>query len=130
MTPIAELPPSVRSLAKREADRLLHEVGGLSAVVVATADGFDVASALRSGDASRIAAMASSISAISTVVSQEAHLGRNKSVTIDTEAGFALVRTVYRQDMELVINVIAGADAILGQVAYQTSQLARSLEQA
>lgn len=130
MTPIAELPPSVKALAKREADRLLHEVGGLSAVVVATADGFDVASALRSGDASRIAAMASSISAISTVVSQEAHLGRNKSVTIDTEAGFALVRTVYRQDMELVINVIAGADAILGQVAYQTSQLARSLEQA
>ena len=55
---------------------------GVNTVVVATVDGFDVASALRTGEAARVAAMASSISAISAVVSQEARLGRNKSVTM------------------------------------------------
>ena len=74
--------------------------------------------------------MASSISAISSVVSQEASLGRNKSVTIDTESGFAVVFSVHRPDADLVINVIADGSAILGQVAYRTAQFARTLAEA
>jgi hypothetical protein len=34
---------------------------------------------------------------------------------------------VRRADAELVINVIAGSSAILGQVAYRTAQFARAL---
>ena len=124
------LSPAVKVLAEREAARLLEEVSGLTAVVVATVDGFDIASAMREGDASRVAAMASSISAISGVVSQEAHLGRGKSVTIDTEAGFAIVHAVYRPDIDLVINLIADGNAILGQVAYQATQFAKTLADA
>lgn len=109
---------------------MLSEVDGLTAVVVATVDGFDVASAMKAGDAARVAAMASSISAISSVVAQEASLGRNKCVTIDTESGFAVVYSVHRSDAELVINVIANGNAILGQVAYRTAQFARTLADA
>ena len=86
-----KLSPSAQTLAASEAQSFLQEVDGVTAVVIATIDGFDVASAMKSGDAARVAAMASSISAISSVVSQEASLGRNKTVTIDTEDGFALV---------------------------------------
>ena len=124
------LPAAVKALAQREAQNLLDQTGGVTAVVVATVDGFDVASAMRRGDAARVAAMASSISAISSVVSQEAELGRNKCVTIDTEAGFAVVYSVHRPDAELVINVIAKGDAILGQVNYQAAQFARTLTEA
>ena len=74
--------------------------------------------------------MASSIAAISAVVSQEASLGRNKSVTIDTEAGFAVVHSVYREDAELVIIVIAQGGALLGQVNYRVAQFARALASA
>lgn len=115
--------------AQNEAHRLLYDVAGLRAVVVATVDGFDIASAIQRGalEPARLAAMASSISAISDVVSQEAALGRGKSVTIDTEEGFALVYAVQHPVVPLVINVIAGPDAVLGRVAYRVAQLAQTL---
>lgn len=124
------LAPAAKAIAQREAQSFLEEVGGVNAVVVASVDGFDVASAMRSGDAARVAAMASSIAAISTVVSQEASLGRNKSVTIDTESGFAVVYSVHRADAALVINVIADGSAILGQVNYRAAQFAKTLTDA
>ena len=67
-----KLSPTAKVIAAREAQNFLDEVNGVTAVVIATVDGFDVASAMRAGDAARVAAMASSISAISSVVSQEA----------------------------------------------------------
>ncbi|RYG08273.1 MAG: hypothetical protein EON92_16910 [Burkholderiales bacterium] len=122
------LSESVRALALREAQSLLDEVDGVKAVVVASIDGFDVASAIRGDtDPGRVAAMASSISAISAVVAQEVALGRNRSVTIDTEGGFAVVYSVHRPDGELIVNVIAGSGALLGQVAYRVAQMARTL---
>lgn len=118
-------------MAHREAQKMLIEVPGVTTVVVATVDGFDVASAISGNtNAARIAALASSIAAISTVVSDEAELGLSKSVIIDTEAGFAIVHSVRRADAELVINVIANRSAILGQVAYRTAQFARALTSA
>lgn len=131
MTAKINLPTSVQTLAHAEAQSMLNEVSGVTAVVIATVDGFDVASVIKgNAEASRIAAMASSISAISSVVSQEAQLGRNKSVIIDTEAGFAVVYSVHREDAELVINVIANSSAILAQVTYRTAQFARALSAA
>lgn len=122
------LPESTRALAQRESQSLLDEVDGVKAVVVASIDGFDVASAIHGDtDPARVAAMASSISAISAVVSQEVALGRNRSVTIDTEGGFAVVYAVHRPDGELIVNVIAGTGAVLGQVAYRVAQMARTL---
>ena len=125
-----KLAPAVKNLAKRESQSALDEVDGLSAVVVATIDGFDVASAMRTGEAARVAAMASSISAFSQVVSQEASLGRNKSVTIDTDDGFAIVYSVHRKDDALVVIAIAKGGAILAQVNYRLASLARTLEEA
>lgn len=130
MTAKFQLPPQAQAVAEREAQSLLSDVNGVTAVVIATVDGFDIVSAMRSGDAARVAAMASSIAAISAVVSQEAELGRNKSVTIDTESGFALVYNVHRDDAALVINVIADGSAVLAQVNYRTAQLARALANA
>lgn len=125
------LSPAVINLAQKEAQKLMDDIHEIQAVVIASVDGFDIASAVRSNmDASRIAAMASSIAAISGVVSHEAQLGRSRSVTIDTEAGFAVVRSVYRGDVELIINVIAQEGVLIGEVAYRTSQLARQLAEA
>lgn len=73
------LAPSAKVIATREAEKMLSEVDGVTAVVIATLDGFDVASAMRHGDPARVAAMASSISAISSVVSQEAAWAATKA---------------------------------------------------
>ena len=122
------LPPAARRLAQQEADKIMAETEGVTAVVVATVDGFDIASAIRSAlDPSRIAAMASSISAIAYVVSDEAKLGKGKRVTIETQAGFAVVYSVPRTDTELVVIVISDGRTLLGQIAYRTAATANLL---
>ena len=117
--------------AQREVRKLVDELSGVTAAVVATIDGFDVASAVTGDvDPARVAAMASSIVAISGVVSEEARLGRHKSVIIQTESGFAVFCSVYRRDVELVINVLAREAAVLALVAYRAAQLAKTLTHA
>lgn len=117
--------------AQREVRKLVDELSGVTAAVVATIDGFDVASAVTGDvDPARVAAMASSIVAISGVVSEEARLGRHKSVIIQTESGFAVFCSVYRRDVELVINVLARDAAVLALVAYRAAQLAKTLTHA
>nr|WP_251010745.1 hypothetical protein [Variovorax paradoxus] len=73
-----------------------------------------------------VAAMVSSIVAISSVVSEEARLGRHKSVIVQTESGFAVFCSVYRRDVELVINVLARDTTVLALVAYPRPATPRS----
>lgn len=128
MTDIQNMPDGLREAARRAALLCLAEVAGVTAVVIATVDGFDLASAFRGDqDAARIAAMASSISAISSVVAMEAGLGKFKSVTINTDSGFAIVQAVPRPDVELVIHLIAGGEAILAQSMHRAGVMAKGL---
>lgn len=131
MSDLANMPDGLAQAAQRAASACLTEVVGVNAVVIATVDGFDLAAAVRDGhDAARIAAMASSISAISAMVAREAGLGNIKSVTIGTDNGFAIVHAVARPDVELVIHVIADGDAMLAQVMHRISVMAKVLSSA
>lgn len=128
MTTLDNFPPALRVAAQEAAAGCVADVVGVTAAVIATVDGFDLASHSRSGqDPARLAAMASSISAISAVVSLEAGLGKFRSVTIGTDAGFAVVHAVPRTDVELVVSVIAGDAAILAQVMHRVATMARTL---
>jgi predicted regulator of Ras-like GTPase activity (Roadblock/LC7/MglB family) len=128
MIEIQHMPAGMRELARETAAACVADVAGVTAAVIATVDGFDVASAFRTQqDAARIAAMASSISAISNVVALEAGLGNFKSVTINTDEGFAIVHAVQRTDVELVINVIADSSAILAQSMHRIGMMAKIL---
>ncbi|SCX71400.1 roadblock/LC7 domain-containing protein [Variovorax sp. EL159] len=123
------IPHAIKQHAADEARRMLDETTGVASVVIATPDGFEIASAnLRDFQPSRIAAMASSISAMGAVVSQEARLGRCTCITVATDKGFALVRPVRNGETELVVNVIADAGAVLAQVMYRTAACVRALE--
>jgi uncharacterized protein len=125
------LPPAVLAAAAEHAQAIVSEVAGVSAVVIATIDGFDVASALRSNiDAPRIAALASSIAAIGEVVSSEAGLGNVRCVTVETDAGFAVAHRVARADVPMVVKVLGRADAVLAQVKYRAAASALALERA
>lgn len=130
MTESDSLPAGLREAARAAAQAFMDDVTGITAVVVATVDGFDVASAVRGDqDPARIAAMASSISAISNVVAQEAGLGDYRSVTIGTGAGFAIVHVVVRTDVELVVNVIADASAVLALAMHRIANMSKALAQ-
>lgn len=126
----AALSPALRQVAAQAVDSL-RDVGGVVAIVVATADGFDVASSVSRGvDAARVAAMASSIAAIGAVVVQEGRLQQCRHVTVGAQDGFVHVVAVDRADIQLVINVIGDGGAILAQVAYGAAEQARRLASA
>lgn len=125
------VPPSVSAAAAAEADSIISGLTGVTAVIVATIDGFDIASVTRRTiDAPRIAALASSIAAIGDVVSTEAGLGRTRCVTVETDAGFAVAHCVVRPDISMVVKVLGGPDAVLGQVKYRAAAAAAVLERA
>ena len=128
MIPITALPPATPALAILQATEFVDAIASVSAVVVASVDGFAIASAFNgANDADRIAAMASSISAIGSVVAMEAGLGAYRSVTINTDSGFVVVQSVQRTDLELVISVVAGGDAVLAQVLHRVKAMAAQL---
>ena len=128
MTPITALPPATPALASLLAIEFVEAIASVSAVVVASVDGFAIASAFNgANDADRIAAMASSISAIGSVVAMEAGLGAYRSVIINTDSGFVVVQSVQRTDLELVISVVAGGDAVLAQVLHRVKTMAAQL---
>lgn len=121
------LPAGVQGEARRVV-AAIQELSGVVAVVIATSDGFDVANVVSRGvDAARVAAMASSISAIGAVVVQEGRLTECSHVTVGAPNGFVHVVSVPRTDVQLVINVIADDQALLGQVAYTAAEQARKL---
>lgn len=128
MSSIHSLSRTATVHAQREVRKLVEELTGVTAAVVATADGFDVASACVSdAEPARVAAMGSSIVAIGDVVSQEARLGRRESVMVFSDSGFAVFHSVHRRDTDLVINVLARDSAVPAMVAYRAAQLARTL---
>lgn len=113
--------------AKDECSNLLSEQNGVLAVVIASVDGFDLASS-GSLDPSRIAAMSSSIAAIGSVVTQEVHIGASKSITVNTENGFVYITYLELAGISYVLNVVADKSAVLAQVIYRSSEIGKRLK--
>ena len=93
-----------------------------------TADGFELAQAGATEDASRLAAMASAIAAIGQVVSQETALGEPHCMVLDAARGFLLLRTVQRAGSAVVISVLTSREALLGMAMHAVNQAARRFE--
>ncbi len=125
------LSPSLLRVAERETKLVLAELVGIKAVVIASVDGFDVASASTDNvDPVRIAAMASSIAAIGSVVAHEAALGAPTNIMINSTMGFVQVFNVDRPDVQLIVNIVSDSSGVLAQVAYRGRLMAKSLQSA
>lgn len=119
------------SLASRKARELIDSDLGITAGVLATIDGFAVAHALADqSDAARVAALASSISSIGNVATQEAGLGRCSNVILNTDRGFVVVRQFQHSRQDLVLIAVADQNALLAQVLYRVNQCVKDLGEA
>ncbi len=119
---------AIRRFAEQEASDILRDITGTRAVVISTIDGFEVAYS-HHGDIvpARIAAMASSISAIGEVVAQESSVGEPSNITIFSESGFIQVFAVRRRDIQLIINIVSDATGVMAQVSYRGKQFAKAM---
>jgi predicted regulator of Ras-like GTPase activity (Roadblock/LC7/MglB family) len=109
--------------------KLMRDEPAVTAAVVATSDGFEVASAQASGQisATRLSALASSLLALGQAALRELSLHGSGSVLIENAMGKILLVEVRRERLPVVLCVVADAAATTGKVLWATKQCAAAL---
>ena len=121
----------LKTACDRALDELMQEVKGIKAVVVATEDGFEVAARIENtAQVARLSAMASSLAALGAMAGEESRLGVCHSLVMEAAEGFIAIVQVRRADVSLIVRVVTGRDAVIGQVLYFSKKAAASLQAA
>jgi uncharacterized protein len=123
--------PQLKTLAQEAVSTIMREAKNAKAVVIATEDGFEIASQVEStAQTSRLSAMASSFSALGALVGEESQLGLCNNVIIDAQEGYILILQIRKTTQTYTMCVIAGKEAVIGQVLYFSKQAAALLANA
>ena len=111
---------------------LIRDVPSITAAVVATSDGFEVASVQADGrmSATRLSALASSLLALGQAALRELSMTGSGSVLIENAMGKILLVDVRRERLPVVLCVVADAEAMTGKVLWATKQCAAALNAA
>lgn len=121
--------PALAPSAKAIADSLMNEIKGVRGVVISTEDGFELASCIENtAQVSRLAAMASSLAALGALAGEESNLGSCDSLVMQASDGYLAIVQVQRADVSLILSIVAGPDAVLGQILYQAKKAASTLK--
>ncbi|MEP6501777.1 MAG: roadblock/LC7 domain-containing protein [Betaproteobacteria bacterium] len=114
--------------ARRAAAMLVAAIGGDCAVVISTADGFDLAHAGdRAAEPARFAAMMSSFAAVGAAASQEAGIGLPRCMVVESTQGRLVVRCLQFGGEPIVIMLLTDKSVLLGLALNQLSAVERSL---
>jgi predicted regulator of Ras-like GTPase activity (Roadblock/LC7/MglB family) len=120
---------SLLSDAQAAIDLVLAEVRSVKAVVISTGDGFEVAARVEDAtQITRMSAMASSLSALGALAGEENGLGDCKNMIIESESGMLVILQVQRGADTFILSVIAGSDAVIGQILFFAKQAVRILQ--
>ena len=123
--------PQLKTACDRALNDLMQEVKGIKAVVVATEDGFEVdARVENTAQVARLSAMASSLAALGAMAGEESQLGVCHSLVMEAAEGFIAIVQVRRADVSLIVSVVTGRDAVIGQVLYFSKKAAATLQAA
>ena len=121
--------PAQQAGALAVIDRLMQEVKGIKAVVVSAEDGFEIASRTENtAQVARLSAVASSLAALGAVAGEESQLGACDSIVVEAENGQIVMVQARGEVLDLIVSVVTGRDAIIGQVLYFTKQAALTLQ--
>jgi predicted regulator of Ras-like GTPase activity (Roadblock/LC7/MglB family) len=102
---------------------------GVLLTVLTTSDGFEVAAhPADSATAARIAAMSSSIQALSEALAREAGLSANRSLILETDTGTVVVVGLAETSPKMSLAVVATGSELLGKLLWATRNLCKSLE--
>jgi uncharacterized protein len=123
-----DLDPALKKRADAAVNTLMDQVKGIKAAVVSTEDGFEVASRVENtAQVARLSAMASSLAALGALAGEESQLGVCDSLTMEAEGGFIAILQVRLAEASLILSVVTGRDAVLGQVLYFARQAVQSM---
>lgn len=119
----------IKQVANAAIEKLMNYVRGIKAVVVSSEDGLEIAARVENtAQISRLAAMASSLAALGALAGDESQLGKCENILLGAENGHLVMMQAKRPDIVLIISIVTGKDAIIGQVLYLAKQACRVLE--
>ena len=102
---------------------------GVLLTVLTSSDGFEVAAhPADNATTARIAAMSSSIQALSEALSREAGLSGSRSLMVETETGTVLVIGLTASPLRLSLAVVATSSELLGKLLWASRNLCKTLE--
>ena len=121
-------PHPLHDICHREVEALVRQVVGIESAAVVTGDGFEVASELRDGvSPEKLAAMVSSLLALSEAVAGELGMQQCRYVIVDTTAGSLVTLRIPVRSQQLLMSVLCSDQASLGTVLFASRDAARAL---
>lgn len=121
--------PAIVQAASVHLESFANANTGVLLSVLTTSDGFEVAAhPADSATAARIAAMSSSIQALSEALTREAGLSANRSLILETDTGTVLVVGLAETSPKMSLAVVATGGELLGKLLWATRNLCKTLE--
>lgn len=123
--------PNLKAASEAAIQKLMENARGIKAVVISTEDGFEIAARVENtAMVTRLAAMASSLAALGAIAGEESQLGACDNIMIGAANGHLIMMQARHATTVLIISIIAGKDAVIGQVLYLARQVSQALENA
>ncbi|GAA4013062.1 roadblock/LC7 domain-containing protein [Actimicrobium antarcticum] len=120
--------PHIKTAADLTIATLMSQVKGIRAVVISTEDGFEVAARVENtAQVTRLAAIASSLTALGAVAGEESQLGACENVIIGAKNGCLIMLQARTPHIDLILSVITNNDVIVGQALYFSKQAVQAL---
>jgi len=103
---------------------------GISLAVLTSEDGFEIAAYRAAAVSGRIAAMSSSLQALSEAMTREAGLAGTRCLVIEAENGTIIVLGIDSTAPRMSLAVVASNEETLGTLLWAARNCCKSLEQA
>ncbi len=124
-----KIPLELAQKAQSAIDLLFNKLSGVNALLIASVDGFPIAyRAIIDVDANKVAAMASSFSALGVVVADESHIGSKKVVTLEAEDGYVILLDISHIDFPMVLSITASKNTVLAQTLYLARETIKEIQ--
>ena len=121
---------AIASVATAHLESLGQANPAISLAVLTSEDGFEIATYQGADVSRRIAAMSSSLQALSEAISREAQLGGSNGLIVEAEHGTILVLGLASTSPRLSLAVVAKAGETLGALLWTARNCCKSLEAA
>jgi predicted regulator of Ras-like GTPase activity (Roadblock/LC7/MglB family) len=122
--------PTAISAAASQLEAFTQMNPDVKLAVLTSGDGFEIAAHPTHTNSARIAAMSSSMQALSQALTHEAGLARGRSLIIETDTGSVLVLDLDDSLPRTSLAVIATDQELLGKLLWASRNLCKVLEQA
>ena len=129
-TEASRVKPSDKYLAaaKEVLHDLVHTTSGIDGVLLASTDGFEVASIFQKDyDGGKLSAVGSSILALVQALTSEARLTGCRSVILDAQDGKIMISAVANKNQPMIIILVTKQQVLLGQIMHGMTKATNQL---